>query len=84
MELVLLSTFPVPLRLLAGLGALLVGVLIAYWFFMSKNNPRSQKVDELPANNEERKLQDRYDKGEITEEDYKSKRRETDNDPNSR
>lgn len=84
MELVLLSAFPVPLRLLAGLGALLVGVLIAYWFFMAKNNPRSQKVDELPANNEERKLQDRYDKGEITEEDYRNKRREADDDPHSR
>ncbi|MCM3611613.1 SHOCT domain-containing protein [Planococcus sp. MERTA32b] len=84
MDIILMAAFPVPLRLLAGLGALIVGVLIAYWFFMAKNNPRSQKVDELPANNEERKLQDRYDKGEITEEDYRSKRREADNDSNSR
>lgn len=84
MELVLLSTFPIPLRLLAGLAVLITGVLIAFWFFMAKNNPRSQKVDELPANNEERKLQDRYDKGEISEEDYRNKRSKMDDDSSSR
>ena len=84
MELVLLSTFPIPLRLLAGLAVLITGVLIAFWFFMAKNNSRSQKVDELPDNNEERKLQDRYNKGEISDEDYRNKRTEADDDSHSR
>ncbi|WP_158593212.1 SHOCT domain-containing protein [Planomicrobium sp. Y74] len=84
MELVLLSTFPIPLRLLAGLAVLITGVLIAFWFFMAKNNPRSRKVDELPSNNEQRKLQDQYDKGEITEEDYRNKRSEADNNSHPR
>ncbi len=83
MDLTLLAAFPVPLRLLAGLGVLLVGVLIAFWFFMAKNNPRSRRVDTLPSNNEARKLQDQYDKGEITEEDYQSKRSKLEKDSRS-
>lgn len=83
MEFVLLTTFPIPLRLLAGLGALIVGVLITFWFFMAKNNPRSQKVDELPANNDARTLQDQYDRGEITEEDYHRRLSDLKNDPRS-
>lgn len=73
MDIVLLAAFPVPLSLLLGLGVLLVVVLILYWFFMAKNNPGSRKVDELPPQNEEHRLQDRFDRGDISEEEYRRK-----------
>ncbi|WP_203334802.1 SHOCT domain-containing protein [Planococcus beigongshangi] len=77
MDIILLSAFPfpIPLRLLIGLLILLAGVLTLYWFFMAKNNPKSQKIDELPANNDAHKLQDQYDRGEITEDEYHQKLR---------
>lgn len=81
MDTILLATFPVPLRLLIGLVALITLVLIAFWFFMSKNNPKSRSVDALPANNEARLLQDQYDRGEIAEEDYRRKLKEMENVP---
>lgn len=84
MDIVLLSVSPVPLRLLIGLLILLAGILTIFWLFMSKNNSKSQKVDTLPVNNENNKLQDQYDKGEITEEDYRRKLQEMDNEPKSR
>lgn len=72
------------LILLAGLAVLIAGVLIAFWFFMAKNNPRSQKVDALPSNNDARKLQDQFDRGEITEEDYRRKLNDLENDSTRR
>lgn len=78
MEIILLAAFPIPLRLLTGLLILLVGVLTLYWFFLKKNNPKSNKVDTLSANSNARKLQDRFDRGEITEEDYHRKLRNLD------
>lgn len=80
MDIALLAAFPVPLRLLTGLLILIVGVLTLYWFFMAKNNPKSQIVDKLPANNEAHKLQDQYDRGEITEEDYNRRLQDLDSD----
>lgn len=84
MDIAVLTAFPVPLRLLAGLAILLVVVLTLYWFFMAKNNPGSRKVDELPPLNEEHKLQDRYDRGDISEEEYRRKLEELKNRPNDR
>lgn len=84
MDIVLLSVSPVPLRLLIGLLILLAGVLTIFWLFMAKNNPKSHKVDSLPENNEANKLQDRYDKGEISEEDYRRRLQEMDDERKSR
>lgn len=79
MNAILMAAIPLPLSLLMGLGVLLVVVLTLYWFFMAKNNPGSRKVDELPAHNEEHKLQDRYDRGDINEEEYRRKLTELEN-----
>ncbi|HSJ37619.1 MAG TPA: SHOCT domain-containing protein [Planococcus sp. (in: firmicutes)] len=74
-----MNAIPLPLGLLIGLVLLLAVVLTIYWFFMAKNNPRSQKVDALPPNNEENRLQNQYDRGEISEEEYHRKLRELEN-----
>lgn len=84
MDIILLAAFPIPLRLLTGLLILLVGVLTLYWFFLKKNNSKSNKVDTLPANSDARKLQDRFDRGEITEEEYRRKLRDAEEDPKRR
>lgn len=81
MDIVLLAVFPVPLRLLTGLLVLLAGVLTLYWFFMKKNNPKSQQVDALTADDKAQKLQDQFNRGEITEEDYRMKLKELEKDP---
>ena len=80
MDIILLSVSPVPLRLLIGLLVLLAGVLTIFWLFMAKNNPKSRKVDTLPSNNEANKLQDRFDKGELSEEEYHRRLQEMDDD----
>lgn len=79
MDIVLLAAFPTEFRLLVGLGVLIAGVLTAFWFFMAKNNPKSRGVDALPSNNDAHKLQDQYDKGEISEEEYQQKLRALEN-----
>jgi uncharacterized membrane protein len=84
MELLLLMSFPVPLRLLAGMAVLITGVLLAFWFFMAKNNPRSQKVDDLPADSEARKLRDQFDRREISEEEYHRRLADLEKDPQQR
>lgn len=70
MNAILMAAVPLPLGLLLGLVVLLGVVLTIYWFFMAKNNPGSQKVDAMPSNNAEHRLQDQYDRGEISEEEY--------------
>lgn len=65
-----MNGIPLPLGLLIGLGVLLVVVLIIYWFFMARNNPSARNVDDLPSHNEEHRLQDQFDRGEISEEEF--------------
>ncbi|WP_185959463.1 SHOCT domain-containing protein [Planococcus salinarum] len=84
MNAILIAGIPLPLGLLMGLGVLLVVVLTIYWFFMAKNNQGSQKVDALPPNNDAHRLQDRYDRGEISEEDYRRQLKELEHRPDHR
>src|SRR5690606_18451056 len=53
----LLSDIPAPLGLLGGLLVFLAGVLLIFWFFMARNNPKSQNVDTLPPEEDRHTLQ---------------------------
>ncbi|MFD1030123.1 SHOCT domain-containing protein [Metaplanococcus flavidus] len=73
MEILLLSTIPMPLGLLGGLLIFLAGVLIIFWFFMARNDPKSRSVDSLPPVEDKHSLQGQYNRGEISEEEYHQK-----------
>ncbi|WP_422122264.1 hypothetical protein DHX103_10655 [Planococcus sp. X10-3] len=70
MDILLLSTIPMPLSLLGGLLIFLAGVLIIFWFFMARNNPKSRNVDPPPPEEDKHSLQGQYNRGEISEEEY--------------
>lgn len=57
MDILLLSAIPMPLGLLGGLLIFLAGVLIIFWFFMARNNPKSRNVDALPPEEDKHTLQ---------------------------
>ena len=57
MDILLLSVIPAPLGLLGGLLVFLAGVLLIFWFFMARNNPKSQNVDTLPPEEDRHTLQ---------------------------
>ena len=57
MDILLLSVIPAPLALLGGLLVFLAGVLLIFWFFMARNNPKSQNVDAMPPEEDRHTLQ---------------------------
>lgn len=73
MEMILMSVIPMPLSILGGLLIFLAGVLIIFWFFMAKANPKARNVDALPPEEDKHSLQGQYNRGEISEEDYHQK-----------
>lgn len=60
MDILLLSIIPAPLSLLGGLLVFLAGVLLIFWFFMARNNPKSRNVDTMPPEEDKHALQGKH------------------------
>lgn len=71
MDILLLSVIPAPLSLLGGLLVFLAGVLLIFWFFMARNNPKSRNVDALPPEEDKHTLQGEHNLAGNNDDDKK-------------